>query len=299
MHSQALHSQASKAHSEKCVDNNTVHSFGQKPVGWLDEWINVWVGCMKKWMCGWLVEQRCYENCCWDGRANGGGKGWKFDWGAQWMLKTCWTSIEWDDWNVYIAVSDVWLALIFLSDLNRLLPWNGPDWIQSVVVPKLATSAITSVCLSVTLSPHICIISCMAVSWLKMNEVDVWSQMHSEAIFCHKHWGLESSLITNLQLAYTKKYELRASMGSLANWQDKMNWWLEKCEWSSNQGCNEAMCDWWLRKECVVLRCGQEILKIEIIDGVGLEGNGMSCNGLMEWKSIPKHETTTMTVFDT
>ena len=38
------------------------------------------------------------------------------------MLKTCWTSIEWDDWNVYIAVSDVWLALIFLSDLNRLLP---------------------------------------------------------------------------------------------------------------------------------------------------------------------------------
>lgn len=110
--------------------------------------------------------------------------------------------------------------------------------------------------------------------------------------FCHKHWGLESSLITNLQLAYTKKYELRASMGSLANWQDKMNWWLEKCEWSSNQGCNEAMCDWWLRKECVVLRCGQEILKIEIIDGVGLEGNGMSCNGLMEWKSIPKHKKT-------
>ena len=78
------------------------------------------------------------------------------------MLKTCWTSIEWDDWNVYIVVSDVWLALIFLSDLNRF-----------VVVPKLATSAITSVCLSVTLSPHICIISCMAVSWLKMNEVDV------------------------------------------------------------------------------------------------------------------------------
>jgi len=234
-----------------------------------------------------------HENCCWDGRANGGGKGWmgyhKFDWGAQWMLlndaiwKTGWTSIEWDDWNVCIAVSDVWLAL------NMLLPWNGPDWIQSVVVPKLATSVITSVCLSVTLSPHICIISCMAVSWLKMNEVDVWSQMHSESVFCHKHWGLESSLITNLQLAYTKKYELRASMGSLANWQDKMNWWLEKCEWSSNQGCNEAMCDWWLRKECVVLRCGQEILKIEIIDGVGLEGNGMSCNGLMEWKSIPKH----------
>ena len=31
-----------------------------------------------------------------------------------------------------------------------------------------------------------------------------------------------------------------------------------------------------------MLRCGQEILKIEIIDGVGLEGNGMSCNGLME-----------------
>ena len=31
-----------------------------------------------------------------------------------------------------------------------------------------------------------------------------------------------------------------------------------------------------------MLRCGQEILKTEIIDGVGLEGNGMSCNGLME-----------------
>ena len=144
---------------------------------WVD-WINVWVGCMKKWMCGWLVEQRCYENCCWDGRANGGGKGWKFDWGAQWMLKTCWTSIEWD-WNVYIAVSDVWLAWIFPSDLNRLPPWSGPDWIQSVVVPKLATSATTSVCLCVTLSPHICIISCMAVSWLKMSEVDVWSQILS------------------------------------------------------------------------------------------------------------------------
>ena len=147
-------------------------------------------------MCGWAV----WRSECVDGwlnrdawelllgwRANGGGKGWmgyhKFDWGAQWMLlndaiwKTGWTSIEWDDWNVCIAVSDVWLAL------NMLLPWNGPDWIQSVVVPKLATSVITSVCLSVTLSPHICIISCMAVSWLKMNEVDVWSQMHSESIF--------------------------------------------------------------------------------------------------------------------